>query len=517
MRDENTNELIPTYDNDDVVVYARVFTAFDRAPSRSNTESPGGITTANLYDPLVLKPIWKDNNPKTKLESGYLGDTYPVCDERDPRHFLKKGARYEYTGKASALTEAVDTYLHVTRKTEVFDNLNGRFAPDPSSSSLFQALCAAPSNGAACTFPMEVTLSQNLPCDGKECDAQAVLDVQIFDAVANVTRYYVYRPEPCVRLSFFENGRITQFNHRNSKDRQCTDPRTPAAGAACCTKSNGAWALNWGDQCNFIGDYMVAEEADLRCSQQGTGNYETCSATEFSAQTWWSKSCLEGQFFWTQENCTNKVQIWESGLVSLADQNTTFNSAFGIDSQNYFRVWWDRKNYPSPDVNNCGDGCEIHSNVLGETCLCDFTVTEDLVFTSVPSDASDVISHAFSGSPHPESLSSISTYERVEISPDLAIWFANGNNNYDSNTVFEVKASHVRRTDVETVYLSNKVSHVNLGGNRGFRNPPTFMPNLGENLQVKYKTTSADHRIPEAAYVVLDIFPTILPYQNLKT
>ena len=73
-RDENTNDLIPTYDNDDVVVYARVFTGFDRAPSRGNTESPGGITTANLYDPLVLKPIWKDNNPKTKLESGYLGE-----------------------------------------------------------------------------------------------------------------------------------------------------------------------------------------------------------------------------------------------------------------------------------------------------------------------------------------------------------------------------------------------------------------------------------------------------------
>ena len=191
-RDENTNELIPTYDNDDVVVYARVFTGFDRAPSRSNTEAPGGITTANLYDPLVLKPIWKDNNPKTKLESGYLGDFYPVCMERDPRHFLKKGARYEYTGAASAFTESIDNYLHVTRKTDVYDRLNGRFAPDPSSSSLYQALCNAPSNGAACTFPMEVTLSQNLPCDGKECEAQAVLDVQIFDAVANVTRYYVY-------------------------------------------------------------------------------------------------------------------------------------------------------------------------------------------------------------------------------------------------------------------------------------------------------------------------------------
>ena len=112
--------------------------------------------------------------------------------ERDPRHFLKKGARYEYTGAASAFTESIDNYLHVTRKTDVYDRLNGRFAPDPSSSSLYQALCDAPSNGAACTFPMEVTLSQNLPCDGKECEAQAVLDVQIFDAVANVTRYYVY-------------------------------------------------------------------------------------------------------------------------------------------------------------------------------------------------------------------------------------------------------------------------------------------------------------------------------------
>ena len=280
MRDDVTNDFLPTYDNDDVVVYARVFTSFDRAPARSNTEVPGGITTPNMYDPLILKPEWKDNNPKTKLESGYLGDFYPICEERDPRHFLKKGAKYEYTGSVSALTEYVDTYLHVTKKTQVFDNLNGRFAPDPSTSALYDVLCAAPSNGQACTFPLEVTLSQNLACDGKECDAQRVLDVQIFDAIANVTRYYVYRPEPCVRLSFFENGRVTKFNHKRDRfDMQCTKADTPGAGAVCCKQSNPSLAHNWGDQCKYVGDYMTASDADSRCS--ALSDAQTCNAAEY--------------------------------------------------------------------------------------------------------------------------------------------------------------------------------------------------------------------------------------------
>ena len=136
-----------------------------------------------------------------------------------------------------------------------------------------------------------------------------------------------------------------------------------------------------------------------------------------------------------------------------------------------------------------------------------------MVFTSEPTSASDVISRAFTGSPHPESLSSISTYQRVVISPDLAIWFANGANNYDVNTVFEVKATLARRTDVDTVYLSNKISLVSLGGNRGFRNPPTFMPNLGETL-TNYRTTSANFRIPEATYEVEALLDHLFYHDN---
>ena len=77
-----------------------------------------------------------------------------------------------------------------------------------------------------------------------------------------------YRPEPCVRLSFFENGRITKFNLRNRKfHRQCSDPRTPAAGSVCCNKNNPANAFNWGDQCKFIGEYVVLFEYTVKLLQ----------------------------------------------------------------------------------------------------------------------------------------------------------------------------------------------------------------------------------------------------------
>jgi hypothetical protein len=201
-------------------------------------------------------------------------------------------------------------------------------------------------------------------------------------------------------------------------------------------------------------------------------------------------------------------------LVSLVDLNSTFTTSFGVDSQNYFRVWWDNKDYPQPGVNNCGDGCEVHTNTLGDTCLCDFTVSEDLVFTSRPSSANDVITKAFAGSSHPDTISSITTYQRVEISSDLAIWFSDGTDVYNEYTIFEVSSALARRSDVTKVYLSNKISNVAVGTTKSFRNPPTFMPNLGENVIVNFREVSPNQRIPQAQHEVEALLDHLYYHDN---
>ena len=62
---------LATYDNDDIATFARVWTGLDRQPRRSNTE---WSWDQNNRDPMKLKVNWRDRFPKTKLDSGYLGD-----------------------------------------------------------------------------------------------------------------------------------------------------------------------------------------------------------------------------------------------------------------------------------------------------------------------------------------------------------------------------------------------------------------------------------------------------------
>jgi hypothetical protein len=154
------------------------------------------IPTPISLTPLNLRSALHDRLPKAKLDNGYLGDTYPLCDDIPAQAFLRQGARYEFTGEFSAEGFEMDSGMMGGRT---------RFSPTPGASALHQALCApSAEKGGACTFPLVVTLPNNLPCYGqKECNGQRVLTVQINDTVAQVTRYYSYLLPPCVRLALF--------------------------------------------------------------------------------------------------------------------------------------------------------------------------------------------------------------------------------------------------------------------------------------------------------------------------
>ena len=47
---------VPTYDNDDIMDFSRVWTGFDEQPKRANIEDGGG---ENDVDPMQIKPAWR--------------------------------------------------------------------------------------------------------------------------------------------------------------------------------------------------------------------------------------------------------------------------------------------------------------------------------------------------------------------------------------------------------------------------------------------------------------------------
>ena len=93
---------VPTYSNEDIMNFARVFTGFTRQPMRSNIERMKG---GNKVDPMRMVGRWHDRYPKPDLYGGYLGDGYPLCSDLPARAFLAKGARYEFVGYAGQSPE----------------------------------------------------------------------------------------------------------------------------------------------------------------------------------------------------------------------------------------------------------------------------------------------------------------------------------------------------------------------------------------------------------------------------
>ena len=79
LNDDGTHKLdakgksSPTYDNQDITAFARVWTGFTNQAQRGNKESMGRNAGSNHIDPMLLRPSWHDRFPKTKLDAGYLG------------------------------------------------------------------------------------------------------------------------------------------------------------------------------------------------------------------------------------------------------------------------------------------------------------------------------------------------------------------------------------------------------------------------------------------------------------
>lgn len=276
---------MPTYTNDDIVTFARVWTGFDDAPARGNVEHPmfGMYGRNNKIDPMVIKQEWRDVYPKTKLDSGYIGDQYPLCGDLPAQHFLIKGAKYESTGAVSEEGTYLDNPLGdgvspSGKDQAAFDR--GRFTPDPTG-PLYAALCAT--DGSKCTFPKLVVLPSTLPCTGHmECGAGYIRTAKVVDPQDpndpddDVVNYFTFQHPPCVQLTFFGNqaasadptaspGKVS----KSERDQQCSNPVEAHACCACCHLVD-TWSDQYcsGEVCDPVRIYGSRSDNDIGCPPQ---------------------------------------------------------------------------------------------------------------------------------------------------------------------------------------------------------------------------------------------------------
>ena len=419
-----------TYTNDDIATFARAWTGFDYRASRGNYENGG----TNYFDPMQLKTGLRDQFPKTKLRSGYLGDGFPLCSDLPATHFLLKGTIYQYTGNVSTFGKTFDE----PEKYKDRSNLHAHFTPEPGVSALHATLCR-PQNGGGgggggvCTFPVEVILDENIECsDEIECSADDVKIVKIVSDNGEVG-FYNHIPARCTRLAFFENGMKTAAQGQNPAHVQCVDPLLPGTtGTACCNVTSGDFmypehlfttstattttgtgtttltsittsvdpnsttttasstttqttTTQFKDQtdaqCFFVAETMKYETAQKRCAAAFGPGVDVCERPGPAVRGMppiSAAGCATGQHTWMRASCHLQVEVHPSGDVSILEpyagmENRRLAQATGAK----FRVRWNTKpGQTTSDVifplvdQGCDDGC----HAVAHSCVCDITV-----------------------------------------------------------------------------------------------------------------------------------------------
>lgn len=446
-----------TYDNDHIMDFARVWTGFDFQPRRGNVESALGAWDDNFVDPLQIKPTWRDQFPKQSLDATYLGDRYPLCSDLPTRAFLGVGARFVYLGGQPVPSWQEDDGIAVTS----WLTLNA------ATSALYQALCMPSSAGGKCTYMPEVTLASSLTCDGDECLVDSVRVIKLVGG-DGVISYFEYVRLPCVNFVFYNGGKQIKRWRRI----QCADPRVLAAGTACCTLAS-QWGLAT-DRCTFPWERVQYSAAEAYCTANGQHLCELHSDTQGSCgyvgngmnnvATW--------PYTWLSQACSVMAQVDADGRVAIVHQTSTaltrnhkIWSSLDQDHQNLVRVLW-ASGFPRV-ADNCGGSASC--SVVGSRCMCSTSVVESAVFAEQPTRAK-ILSQLTIGAPNPVSKGYVkcSTAACVAVA-DVETFISPGSSGAIAiDTIFGIVV------DGETIYMSNKLSTVSVGGGFSFRNAPSF-------------------------------------------
>eukprot|EP00957_Ditylum_brightwellii_P155149 11810820-Ditylum_brightwellii.AAC.1 len=89
---------ISAYTNAHILSFARGWTGFDRQRKRGNTEERK--SSENRIDPMKIWADWRDRFPKIDMQSGFIGDRYPLCEDFPDKMFLQKGSIFRLLGSS---------------------------------------------------------------------------------------------------------------------------------------------------------------------------------------------------------------------------------------------------------------------------------------------------------------------------------------------------------------------------------------------------------------------------------
>eukprot|EP00538_Stauroneis_constricta_P006056 CAMPEP_0119562960 /NCGR_PEP_ID=MMETSP1352-20130426/22092_1 /TAXON_ID=265584 /ORGANISM="Stauroneis constricta, Strain CCMP1120" /LENGTH=2119 /DNA_ID=CAMNT_0007611481 /DNA_START=203 /DNA_END=6559 /DNA_ORIENTATION=- len=503
--DEN-GEPIQTYDNDDIMSFARAWTGLRRQEGRGNYEYE-----SSRVDPMFLDGRRHDMFPKSDLYGGFIGDKYPLCVDLQPKHFLKKGATYRLLGSRSNPELQNDPWAW-ENDLEIL-----RLGLD-ASSPLYSELCAADASGK-CTYPGIVTLSKNLDYSSHiysaEYNVDTIRTVRVESSPTLI--YYEYIRPDCVEHAFYNDGRrvvSSAFGDGTARDMMCADPRTQVAQENCCEQSvlDSVAVPRSSMNCAYNGERMAFETSESRCEEIGLVACDISYVQPRTAGICGKDTVARSQglpysYHWTIGSCSIQVKVNREGEVAIvhnpgADVKGKRNivAGFDDDTMNFFRVQWKNADFPSP-TNGCS-GSSGQCRKYGSSCICDTSVKEEPFFTSADDEgafAQNIMNSLHVGAPDPTSFPRGTYRNRGSCNKRLDGVVAYtirassaGCSNFDENTVFRVYDPISRKMQ----YLKNVKSTVEIGnGDFSFRNPVHFMSFVDPTTRDAYKELDAtiDH------------------------
>jgi len=469
VQDADGND-VRTYENWNILEFARVFTGFQKQSDRGNMEDSG--RTGNLLDPMKMNPSWHDVYPKAHLDRGYLGDNYPLCRDLPPRSFLAAGARFSFKGGSN-----------VEHDTLVLS----------SGTPLFTKLCGAAS--APCSFMGTIELDTALLCQGSECSATNPKVFQVADG------FYEFEEPVCVYPFYWDTGRwaklmTTNAGHWDSSVRmRCLEPTaTKAAGANCCkgcSDNPNPWITNNGFTCANVGNvhgwllgarckhtahWVQALYCMKSCAAAGAG-YDgwNCSEGDWASKhacayqrekmtypeaedrcasngmnvcqrrTGHTSCGYDWDLMWTPHACTVKIIVHFDGQVSVDWDD--------MSKKLKFPVQWGSAGFPvQDDAGACPTGCTADGSTA---CSCSASATEIAVFSELPASGAAVASRLKVGAFPPTAPCVFGCGGEVEAYSANGIW--------DKDTILKSGGHFYKNVDLK----------VELQGYE-FRNPPTF-------------------------------------------
>lgn len=488
-----SNRTIPSYTNEDIVSFARVWTGFQRQSYRANIE--GHDRGVNRLDPLKVRPDFHDRYPKTDLFGGYLGDRYPLCVKLPDHMHIREGAKYRLLGR-SPVPEQYEGDYEWSNK----DGVKRLVLQPEVGSGLYSVLCG--DSSGQCSYPSLVILDSDLSCSDNsapECDVDTVRVVQVGEV------YYEYiRNVPCVELAFFDNGvKASAINSRENA--VCVNPDLAAASEGCCPKNAKPFNREAIPACKYSGERMKLSTAIDRCEAI---DRELCDYKRYIE----NEVCPHIGYHWTSSSCKVLAKVNDRGEVALVHDIDKSVVQVRPQNLNYFGVLWDGENFPSPE-NNCGEGaCAIS----GDSCICEVSVSEAAVFSEIPENKDIIFNTLRIGALKPSSLDSYTTTRESDF-----VYHSKSKDGSccDESTIFELI-----NDNGQTFFLLNTESKVAIKSNStswGFRNAPHFnsvIPAEFSETDVVFETEALlDHLFyhqntpPFVAYRLIQRFGTSNP------